>query len=218
MSVSTNMILWRMGGLINGVQTWSIGLWSNVGTPTATPTQTDLDSALTAVLSLFSTFWTTLKSRNSAGISYTNLSAYWYPGGSSTAVLVSKTSFTAVVGTGSGPHPAYTSCCATLLTDAAGRSRRGRAYLPATAMAVNTSHQFASTDVDALANALAALTSGLNLVSIGGPWGNAPVWVRSEKLGVAHTVQRIRIDNNPDTQRRREDKIVPSYFKTVVAL
>lgn len=211
-SVGTDMIKWTMGGTISTSQTWSFGVWSAVAT-VGTPTSSTLDTALGVVASSFDSFWNVIKTKNAAAVVYNQLRAYYYPSGSTSATLISQLARTASAGTGGGNQSPRTCLVVTLLTGAAGRTRKGRIYIPYTADTVGTNLQAPTTTCDALANGANSLSTALNSASLGSVWGNAPWNVRSEKTGTTHPVLQFRCDSLIDSQRRREDKILPAYTK-----
>lgn len=217
MPVSGDMIKWNILGDIATSQTWSVGIWSSVAT-TGTPTAANLDSALTNVTTLLGNFWASFAAFNAATLRWTGLSAYFYPSGATHATLIAKHTLTPQLGSGTAYHSPRTSLVVSLLTGAAGRSRRGRIYVPFTAATVQSTLQAPTATCDTVAAGAGAMGSALNAVSLGGPWGNGPWNLRSDKLGASFPISQASVNSKLDTQRRREDKIAAAYTKVVATL
>lgn len=124
-------------------------------------------------------------------------------------------------GTGASARgPLQTAVCCTLLTATAGASFRGRQYFPGHALpAVNiATGLFASGDIDTYAScasnmgveAQGAINTSLGLAN--GTW-----CIYSPKRGVMTPVTQCKVDNIPDTQRRRAGNLKPTYTKLVTA-
>jgi hypothetical protein len=200
-------------GDINGAQSWSFGIWTGVAT-TGTPTSTDLNNALTVINTPLTAFWNTYKTKNLATVRLLGFKAYFYPTGSAVATLVAQQAITPAPGTGTQGTSPRNALVVSLLTGSSGRSYRGRFYVPYTGVISGSNLQAVSSDVDAVANGAAALLGSMKTAALGGPWGNCPPRVRSEKLGLGLIVTSIKTDSLIDTQRRREDKLSAAYFKT----
>lgn len=195
-------------------QSWSVGHWLGVST-TGTPTASDLDAWLAGLDSIIGTWWTAIKPFNAPTVQYDATALYFVPSGSSAATLTSLRPQTPVVGTGAAYTSPRNSLVVSILTGHAGKSFRGRAYVPYTGQGASTNMQAANGTVDAYANAHKALADSLRSYAVGSVWGNSPIYIRSEKLGIATPTTTIRVDSLIDTQRRREDKIGAAYSKTV---
>lgn len=209
-----DQIKFVLGGHINGSQSWSVGIWAGVST-TGTPTAANLDSFLTTWESSAIAMWLTVRSRNLAAVVQDNTSAYFYPVGSNVATLVAHHTQTASPGTGSQGSSPRQSLVVSLLTGAAGRSRRGRIYLPFTGIGSTATLQAATADVDAITNAVATLFTAMKTMSGAPAWGNCPPRVRSNKTSTGYIVTSVAGNSLIDTQRRREDKLAAAYTKTV---
>jgi hypothetical protein len=100
------------------------------------------------------------------------------------------------------------SCVVSLRSDTPGRSGRGRNYVPATAVTLSSSHKFTSTVLSFVGAGHRAWLQSLNALVYAGPGlSNQKVQVASFSKGAMRTVTAITIDDNPDTQHRRSDKI-----------
>jgi hypothetical protein len=138
---------------------------------------------------------------------YTGLRAYAYPGGGPKAQFIAEAVATAAPGSGTHFLPLQVSCVVTLQTGAAGRSRRGRMYLPADGAGMGANHQFATGDVDQASIAVAGWIHALSLL------GGDPV-VLSTLTGTAMPITSVKADTKADIQRRRANKQVPANTYT----
>lgn len=145
------------------------------------------------------------------GSQYATLRAYGYEsaGGKATYVAESDLSLS---GTTSALHcPLQTCVVVSLRTTLAGRSYRGRMYLPATAAILN---QFALiTEQGVLATEWAGLLSGVNALTLSGG-GNPTVSVVSQTLTTSTPVSSVKVGNRPDVQRRRANGVAETYATT----
>jgi hypothetical protein len=95
-------------------------------------------------------------------------------------------------------------------TAQAGRSYRGRAYLPAIGATLTNLNYFATADITAVAALTATMLTDFNNDTVG--TGSITAIVATQLLGTPGAVNAIRVDNEPDIQRRRADKIAPSVY------
>lgn len=203
-------------GTINSSQTWSTSL-TVTGEPTSvalTPNQGYLDTWIQNRVVNVRDFFTvgTSGSRVSdlfnAATLVTGLKAYLIPAGSDTASLLSEANFGAAIpGTGVSNHPAQTACVASLRSTVPGRSGRGRMYLPATGAAIGATMQFSNTICTGVAGRVAQLAADLGTSS----YQDAPLKSIVASTAGARQITRVEVDNDPDTQRRRSDKLIASF-------
>jgi hypothetical protein len=132
---------------------------------------------------------------------YTGLRAYCYPGGGPKAQFIAEAVATPTAGTGTHFLPLQVACVVTLQTGAAGRSSRGRMYLPADGATMGADHQFASVDVNQACVAVAGWCDALNTA------GHQPV-VLSTLNGTSRPITACRADTKADIQRRRANRQV----------
>lgn len=203
-------------GTISAGQTWSTGL-TVVGEPTGvslTPNQSYLDTWVQNRVVNVRDFFTvgTAGSRVSdmlnAATLVTGLKAYLIPANSDTASLLSEANFgTAIPGTGTSNHPAQTACVVSLRSTVPGRSGRGRMYLPATGAALGGTMQFTNAQLTGVAGRAAQLVADLGTSS----YQDAPLKAVVASQAGARQITRVEVDNDPDTQRRRSDKLLPTF-------
>jgi hypothetical protein len=132
-----------VGGPVGGGDNWSIGLNMGVGTPAADAgaTGTEMNTVATDVLAFVKTAWDNangIKTICRSGTALLSASSYLYGTG---AVLTAQGAATIASdpGTGSFPAPAFNALVVSLQTATAGRSGRGRLYLPASSPVSNAS-------------------------------------------------------------------------------
>jgi hypothetical protein len=138
--------------------------------------------------------------------SYTGLRAYCYPGGGPKAQFIAEAVASPAPGQGANHLPLQVALVVTLLTGAAGRSSRGRMYLPADGGTCGPDHQANDSTVDDACTAVAGWLTGL-----GG--GNQTPVVLSTTNGTARDITQTRCDSKYDVQRRRANKQVARHQK-----
>lgn len=200
------------GSLASG-QTWSLGLWTLPTFTTGYPSQTQVNSITAALDAYWATWWTAVKPINGTNTTRTGSSTYVYLPASTAASLVARTTLgTPVAGTGTGnPLPTTVAMVASLRTDRAGRSGRGRCYTPATA-AVLVNNQFSSANCATVSAAYKALINSIN--SYSSPGNNVSalqVVVLSRVHDSNSPVTSITVNSRPDSQRPRGDKVTSFY-------
>jgi hypothetical protein len=139
---------------------------------------------------------------------------YCYPSGGPTAAAIGSKALT-VAGTGStGTTPLQTAMVATLLTGQAGRSFRGRIYVPAPNAAIGTDHQFTTGVLDAVGEGLQTYLGWIKTSDVlpdsTGLFGS----IVSQQRSVATPITDIRIDTKPDVQRRRAKSLTPTTVRS----
>lgn len=194
--------------------TWSINPWFSLGSSIGhTPSATELDTLASGAITDFDAkVWSNatngLKLSNAPYCSLTGIKASFYHDN----VLTQSAThgITPVAGTGSSIHPPYVALVATLLTSTAGRTNRGRMYMPATALGVSGTTGQQSGNPSAFTTNLASWFN--NRAAWG--WGT---WVLSmdpivmtQRGGAPSRITTVRMDTKFDTQRGREDKLIPA--------
>lgn len=199
-----NRLRIEVGGDISG-SPWATGL---VISPQGTdsPTVTELDDSLTVIKGYFTTFFSgEWRNLNQPSTRVTDIKAYWYEGANGAASVTAEQSMN-VVGAGGGlSGPASQAMVVTLLTERAGKSGRGRMYLPATAGLPGgaDSYKFALSQCSNVANQAADLLGSI-YTEAGQPWGVSWPSVQSNTLGVLSAITRVRVDQRPDRIEHRE--------------
>lgn len=107
-----------------------------------------------------------------------------------------------------------TALCVSLLCDEPGRSHRGRFFLPAfSTQVIDTRGELGTTSRDSVAAWAAALLGGINTTA--GPGYQVVVW--SRKNASTSVVTRVRVGNQFDVQRRRQNGVGEAYKEVAVS-
>lgn len=171
------------------------GWWMNpVAIASDADAQALADSAAAAVQGQMSALAAVL----SADCAYDKVTVYCYPQGGTKSVYIAESPLTSGTGTGVGLNALQIAMVVTLRTGLAGRSRRGRMYLPAQGILPTVNHVWSTTQVSNVVNAVAAVFTQMNVTT------DAPrVCVVSQTLGQAFVVTDVDADQRADVQRRR---------------
>lgn len=200
-----------IGGGSYGGEVWECSLWFK---PTTVGQSMPADNAGAATMldnMTTGTEWDTLAAAlvrflpPEGGISQAKL--YSYPTGGTAATAIAAKALS-VAGTGTGnTGPAQLCLVATLLTGQAGRSFRGRIYVPAVDVSLSGDHNATQVDIDAVANGVAQYLSWTKLADIITSGQGVLGVVASTVRGVATSITQVRCDSKPDVQRRRANKL-----------
>lgn len=194
-------------GSIGGSQTWSTTLWLATGDGVPGPTQAQLDAVVTTAEAATRTWANIVKNSNCAQWSYNKLDGYYYLPNTKVAAMQSeKVSASPIVGTGTAV-PFVTSVVASLRTGVAGRSGRGRIYIPATGIALNDHGQLSDTLCAQLAAGTVELIHSYNSITIPFDSLSGKVVVASFTKNVGELVTRVIVNSMPDVQHRRTNKL-----------
>lgn len=118
-------------------------------------------------------------------------------------------------GTGTQVQPNQCAVVVSLLTGQAGRSRRGRIYVPWLSSGL-TAGRLVAAQVTAAADRAAVLAVQARDWGFGGPTLSGELVVASATYGYNTPVTQIRIGNVMDTQQRRRDDLVEEYQSRVL--
>lgn len=191
-------------GTAPGGEIWETGFWMM---NTGVVSQANADAlAFTLVAEFNATddsgaMRITMQQIGGATYSWTTIRVYAYPDGGTKAAFIGESVLaTPVAGLHSTVLPNQCALVLTLLTGAAGRSQRGRMYLPCNALNLQTSGQAAPTDISPIAAAWAKAFTDINASTTG------KIVVVSQKLVAARNVTSVRADTKIDIQRRRANK------------
>lgn len=203
------------GTLASGAEIWSTGVaFSSVEGPVTL--QGDCQAwanGIAAGLSAFIAGTTSLESGLSGNGAITETRVYYYPttDGPATAVGVAAGN---TVGTGAGNQPLQSSAVLSLRTGVAGRRTRGRMYWPALAIAPNNFGVYSAATAGAMVSDAVLLLEFLreaNPVS-----SNFYPAVVSKVGNLVTPVTTVSVGNVPDTQRRRRNGLVETYYTQVL--
>jgi hypothetical protein len=209
MSIPAGLIKCVIYGDYANTDIWETGFWVSGALVSS---QSDLDTLATAIQGCLFTsgLRTTVLGMLTSNDSMNGMRAYYYNGGP-TALYVSDVPDVRV-GTGAGNLPYQTAQVVTTLTGAAGRTARGRMYWPAHGAGFAGSTPFWDNgECGALAAGVAAFFIAVNALA----GGLLNVVVVSQTRSSSRAVTQVRVDNKPDIQRRRANKVVPTFTTTV---
>lgn len=197
-----------LGGHLGTNEEFSTGFWV---TAEAIDDQGSVDNLNANLAQVFEAHHSNICSIIPSNCGYDRQSLYWYLDEGPDASHISVHNFTGIVGTaGSTAGWNGLSAVVTLETDRAGRSGRGRMYLPALAKSCSGG-LFVTDDLGTVLNDVQAIFQGINGID-----DNAPhVVVFSNALSATNAVTSVHVDNKPDRQWRREKSIKPTIVNTL---
>lgn len=201
-----------ISGQIQGVQSWSCGLW--VWHSTLSPSHAQLQTYISDLYGPLNVWLAAAGGPMklcSADTEANHLAVYYYPPNSDVATEQAEGSLGVFVGLGSNSIPTQSSVVLSLRTGLPGRVNKGRLYWPATGPAL-TSHQIASALAGTLASTTATAIAGINALTLDGD--NATVAVATSLRDFPADVTQVVVDSRVDTQRRRADKTPALYTGT----
>lgn len=132
---------------------------------------------------------------------YDQVRVYSYPTGGPSASYIGAATIGSGVGTATATAALQQAMCITLRTAQAGRSHRGRMYLPADGVALTTGHLFSFGLTTDVVDKMASFFSYINTLS-----ASNNVQVVSQTLTTATEVTTVTADQRPDIQRRRANR------------
>lgn len=203
MAIPAHTIRLVSSGALPGGEIWQTGLWIQMADP-ITSTD-DLILALAVPQTAFNTMWNTLKSRWSGGVKAQRLNGYYYDGGEfgDSVTYSAELPLDENEGTGTPVMPNQCAVVASLRTGHAGRSFRGRMYLPLIKSGLGTNAEMDTFEPQIVADAVRDCISSINA-------GPGPVCVVSQTETASTPVTIVEVDSIVDTQRRRRNKMLPS--------
>lgn len=163
-----------------------------------------------SVADLARAMWVTLAPYTSAMVTFTGVKIIGY-GADGKAAASGEFVPTAgsVAGSAATNHPPQCAVVASLLSDDASRSGRGRIYLPLVSPTVATATgTFPTADCTAIANAVKTFCNGVEALATWPTTGSDTIVASTLPGKTFVVVKRIRVGNVFDTQRRRRNKIV----------
>jgi len=216
LSVDTSKVtlFGNMGGDI-----WNTGYWVDVDASLTPPAQADLDTWTTNVRTAWSTnFWTTtIRAMADPAVNYLGVRAHYYPAGSSVSTRTSESLVPSpTLGTGTQIHPYEVATVVTLRTVNASRRGRGRMYLPLSGVPMATGGLYSSGSIGAVADAAKASIDASNALATVGSITSTRAVVASQADGLVLPVTRITMDTKPDSQRRRQNKLVATLTSRTI--
>jgi hypothetical protein len=203
-------------GTIAGSQTWSTGFWTHPHTVSGDWTPDNLNVIATAADGFLRTMWTSIGALNNPDTKFTETVVYWFdPAGTVAHGQGVSAARAALAGTSGAFLPTQTSLVLSLRTGTPGRRGRGRMYWPCAGASLDTGHQLANANVSGAAAAAATMFTALNTYGTPGPGPanllNLQCVVYSDAGSLLSPITSVKVDSEPDVQRRRADR-VPVLF------
>lgn len=195
-----------LGGAMPGGEQWESGFW--IDNPGVT-TPAGLNGLCETVFSSLAsddddqnalTYWITAFANAQTTLAYCR-ALYYAAAGTKATFSGEYTPPAPIAGSSTAHLPNQIACCVTLRTNLAGRSHRGRMYLPATG---------ASPGADGQINLPTATTFATKWAGFFSDWNtsgdNGQIVVVSALLTSATEVTSVSVDTRLDVQRRRAAK------------
>ena len=195
-------------------ETWSTSF--AVTGPASVPSTANLSAWADAIMTLLagtSGGVATLKDWISSNGRIDRVRIYWYPEVGAPAGAAGVSSAAAVTGSGTFDHPPQVAIVVGLLTGVPGASGRGRMYWPGVGAAVNTAGKTTAAGSTTATNLAATLEA---MATPTGPLETGVLALVSQELGTVTPVTSIRIGDVLDTQRRRRDALVETYYSAPI--
>ena len=201
-------------GNITGGESFAFSHYQEITGLVALPTTTQFNTMMGHVEAQAAVLWAQLKTKCSSAISYSGCRFAFIRNGV-TALTGSVFEATPIPGTSGTNMPVYIARVVTLRTARAGRSYRGRMYLPYNGVAFSAGGVLWASDATTLASVKTFITTTTSNV-LGDLAGTTagPV-IYSPTAGAHEPVTSLTMDNKADTQRGREKSITPTVTDTV---
>lgn len=191
-------------GILPGGEIWNTGFWM-VGSAPADEAAANIlaqelyvafisDSSSTAFATLATAGW-------SNGVNVDKVTVYSYPSGGGSSAVVGAHTESPTIGSGGPTSPDQVCYVLTLRTGLSGRQNRGRMYLPANRLSLDSEGLVSSGDQSSIVGAFGAGMTAWNLTA-----GAPEIVVLSQTAGAANLVTSVDADRRPDIQRRRANR------------
>lgn len=205
-------------GLVAPGQTWSTSHWIAPLLIDGHPTPSDLGSIAAATATAAKTWFDHVANNWGANTTANKSTCYFYAAGSSGATAMGEYAWpTPTPGGGSaGFTPLTTSMVVSERTAVPGRSGRGRMYVPYNSGGIGSNGHFSSGNVDAMAGWAKAYMDTMNSVDLSSyGFTNQRCCVASHTKGHIYDITTLVVDDVPDNQSRRKDKVSSAHTASV---
>lgn len=203
------------GGSLPSGEIWESGFWVEGDAPTSNDLANATAQLWAAQLQAADTSGAmriTL-THCQASVTFDYVRVYSYPAGGPHAAYIGYHA-ASIAGTTSDTSVLPNQIClvVSLRTNNAGRSNRGRMYMPLNGINLQPNAQLNQAACTAIANGWATCFSDWNASG-----DNGQVVVMS-RVGAGHTnvVSEVIVDSIPDTQRKRRNKVAAAFVQTAV--
>jgi hypothetical protein len=215
---ASNTVRLSLRGALLGPDIFDLSMWFTPSGDATVPSDAATAAALLAEIdgaSTFTALTTELRTFISASDSYTQWALYTYPsGGTHAAAAVNQS--VSLAGTGATRVlPNQIATVVSLRSPFAGRTNRGRFYVPTTSQNVVTAatSQITSAKCTSLATAVANFLSHMNGAAFANIAGQSLRPCVSTR-GTSALIASVVVDSVLDTQRRRRNKVVAASSST----
>jgi len=184
---------------------FNVGLWL---APTVSPTQAQLDTMATDIAALITaTAWTNIRTAIPSSAGYDLVRLYSYPAGFQKAQKVAEAPITGIVGSGTNYHPLQSAMVVTTRTGVPGQRSRGRFYMPAFAVPLQSDCQLGTSTLSGILNEWKTFINAVNQVAN----VQSATVVSQAGSGSNWLITQLTADSRLDIQRRRANREVPTF-------
>jgi len=202
---TVDLVKMNLVGHSPGGEIFNVGLWL---APTVTPSQAQLDTMATDIAALITTAaWTNIRTAIPATAGYDLVRLYSYPSGQARAQKVSEAPIATLVGSGVNYHPLQSAMVVTTRTGVPGQRSRGRFYMPAFAVPLQSDCQLGTSTLSGILNEWKTFINAVNQVT------NVFSCTVVSQVGAGsnYLITQLTADSRLDTQRRRANREVPTF-------
>lgn len=199
------------GTIFGGEEVWSCGFsFGGEVVSTQTGLQEWVDTAYTSLAADWATDLDPIRGLMGEDVAITNLAAYYYPAPGPAVALAENALTSPLEGDTPTRMPSYTAQVVSLLTSVNTASGRGRFYWPALGAQLAAGGRFGgATGGSTILTAWTVFF--IDLLAAAGAGADLELGVYSPTLDTFTPVNRLRVGNVPDVQRRRKDDLVETY-------
>jgi hypothetical protein len=213
-ALGTDTIKVVCSGHLETAQTWSTGFYLAVALAGGSFGPGEMNDIADKISTPAGTWLTAFLNNWSQSTFFEKVTTYFIPGTGIHATFVGEKDLTAPLqGLGtSGFTPIDTAMVQSLRSAAPGRSGRGRMYIPYNVGGIDATGHYSSSNVDNAAHATATFLTAVNALNL--TTDNVTSQnsiVASFTKSTTHIVTSVIVDNIPDGQRRRKDKLGVSH-------
>jgi hypothetical protein len=205
-------------GHLETAQTWSTGFYMNVVLAGGAFGPGEMNDIADKISVPAVTWLTSFINNWSQSTFFEKVTTYFIPSTGTHATFVGEKDLTTPLqGAGTtGFTPIDTAMVQSLRTVAPGRSGRGRMYVPYNVGGIDATGHFSSSNVDNAAHATATFLTAVNALNLAvDNITSQDVVVASFTKAFVTLVTHVIVDNIPDGQRRRKDKLGVSHQLSV---
>lgn len=211
MAIPPTAVRYTLSGQTVGGEIFATSIWTTGRTVTS---QSDANLLASTMATTFNGIMSLWDVYIDASTKWTGVKAYCYPQGGPAAEFIGEAVLNKTGQSTAAPLPLQCALVVTLGTGNAGRSYRGRCYLPCSSADLQgDTHQFVLSDVQTIANQFAQFLHDVQFNNAGTPV------VLSKARSAATEILTVSVDTRLDIQRRRaaQQSITARYSADVPA-